>query len=131
MIGLGIGSTGRREGERSFDDVRADVALFAEMPKIAAQAVGDINGGGGEAVLDEPLTFGNAGGRPLVPSQQKPAVRRLQGRMTRLRRMHEESEAGMRIAQRPGHKEGIADAGTAPEQGLTGFDDSGECDAEK
>lgn len=79
MVRRGIGSTSRRERERGFHDVCADAAFFTEMTKIAAQTVGHINRGGGEAVLDEPQTFRDAGGRPVVPSQKKPAVRRFHG----------------------------------------------------
>ena len=40
------------------------------MTKVTAQTVGDVNGGGREAVLDEPQTFGDAAPalRPLVGS---------------------------------------------------------------
>lgn len=69
--GPGIGSTGPRDRYPIKFHLCADSTFFAQMPKISGEAVGQIDGGGGESPLVEPPSFGDPRGRVGMAADKK------------------------------------------------------------
>ncbi len=67
----GIGTAGWGDRYRIEFYLCADSTVFAQMPKISGEAVGQVDGGGSELPIIEPLAFGDSCGGMGVAADKK------------------------------------------------------------